>query len=120
MEILIATLWLTLLMVSECASVTRVVDLIPNTTFFHDTRAACVQNNHPFTFPAASVTVIQVVSDNGVGTQDVPYINDGTAPATIGGLHNMGADVLASYYSVQNLTCANIYHEKSFQGNNTK
>ena len=82
-----------------------------HTTVFHDTWAACVKNNQPFTFPdthgfqkkilASSGTVPQVASDNGGGTQSPPPINNGTDPDSFGGLHHMGAAVLASRYEFQ-------------------
>ena len=62
-----------------------------HTTGFHDTWAARVHNNQPFIFPvthffqkkivAASGTVPQVASNNVGGTQYLPPINGGTAPA---------------------------------------
>ena len=82
-----------------------------HTPRFYDIRAACVQNNKPFTLPAthvfqkkmvaASGTFHQVDSNNGVGTQSLPPINDGTYPDPVGGLHHMDASALDSQYAVQ-------------------
>ena len=55
---------------------------------------------------ASSVTVNQVALNNGGGTQFPPPINGGTTPDPVGSLHHMGADILASQYSVQtNYAC---------------
>ena len=64
-----------------------------NKTGFHDTWAARVKNNQPFTLPsthvfqnktvAASCTVTQVASNNGGGTQDPTPINGATATAPV-------------------------------------
>ena len=82
-----------------------------HTTGFHDTWATCVKNNQPVTLPAThlfknkliseSVTVTQVDSNNGGGTQFPTPTNGVTATAPIDGLHHMGAAVLASQYVVQ-------------------
>ena len=82
-----------------------------HTTGLHDTRAAYVQNNQPFTLPAthvfqnkmasASSTVPQVSSNNEVGTQAPPPINGGTYPVPTDSLHHMGASVIAYHCTVQ-------------------
>ena len=89
-----------------------------HTTGFHDTWAACVKNNQPFTLPAthvfqnkmvaAIVTVTQVTSNNIVVTQYLSHINGGTATTPFGGLHHMGDDVLASHYAVKKSLYVNI------------
>ena len=71
-----------------------------------------MQNNQLLTFTAthvfqnkmvaASITVLQVASNNGGVTQDPLPINGDTtpAPAPVDVLHNIGAVVLASQYTV--------------------
>ena len=86
-----------------------------HTPRFYDIRAACVQNNKPFDLPATHVfqNIIVSTSDynNGGGTQALTYINGGTAPDPVGGLHHIGDAVLASQYAVQtNYVCE---HQKN-------
>ena len=70
-----------------------------------------MQNNQPFTLPdtnvfqkkmaSASGKSPQVHYNNGGGTQAPPPINGDTAPYYVGGLHHMGAAILASQYAGQ-------------------
>ena len=94
-----------------------------HTTVFHDTWAACVKNNQPFTFPdthvfqkkiaVSSSTVLQVASNHLGGTQAPPPINGGTDPDSVSVLHHMGAAVISSQYAVQkNYVCE--YHKNYF------
>ena len=82
-----------------------------------------MKNNQPFTLPdncvfqnkilSSSNTVPQLGSNNEGGTQALPPRYGGTAPDTIGGLHHMVDDVLASQYVVQTkYVCEN--HNNSF------
>ena len=84
-----------------------------------------MKNNQPFALPAthvfqkkmvaASVTVPQVASNNGGGTQAPPLINCGTAPDTVGGLHHMGAVLIASQYAVQTSSLCG-HHKNAVSG----
>ena len=77
-----------LLTESACASVTRVVDLIPHTSMasiIHGTPMKILIYPSPCLLPmsfkkmvAASVSVPQVTSNNGGGTKSPPPINYGT------------------------------------------
>ena len=50
---------------------------------------------------AASGTVLQVASNNGVGTQSLLPSNGSNAPAPVADLYHMGSTVLASQYAVK-------------------
>ena len=112
MEILRLPIGFTLLTASGCASVTRVVGRIPHTTLaymIHGPHMCKIINPSPCLLPMSFKRKWQQQVENPPKLLTImeeepkprPPINGDTAPDYVGGLHHMGAAILASQYAGQ-------------------